>query len=223
MGFDYYGADVEFIGVFLVLWLILCLGSSVYSIAAYVLQSLSMYTIASRRQINHPWMAWVPVVNSYLLGCIADQYQYVAKGRNTARRKVMLTLSIIVCVLLLAVLVCYVLVIINSVTAGISGATDTQILESIMAPLIVIIVAAMVMCILAVAQLIFQYIALYDLYVSCEPKNATLYLVLSVLISVTQPFFLFACRKKDLGMPPRKSEYQPAMQPLAEPWEQTEG
>jgi hypothetical protein len=32
-----------------------------------------MYTIAKRRQINHPWMAWVPVVDMYLLGCISDQ------------------------------------------------------------------------------------------------------------------------------------------------------
>ena len=217
-----FGDDMGFAGAFLVIWLIVCLGSSVYGIAAYILQALGMYTIASRRQINHPWMAWVPLVNSYMLGCISDQYQYVAKGKNTSRRKVLLTLGIILCVLLLAVIVCYVLIVIEAISAAMGDYSEQRLLESMLAPLIVVVVAAMLMSILAIVQLVFQYIALYDLYASCEPKNAALFIVLSVVFNVSQPFFVFFSRKKDAGMPPRKSEYQPAMQPPAEPWEQTE-
>ena len=47
-----------------------------------------------------------------------------------------------------------------------------------------------------------DYIALYKVYKSCTPKNATLYLVLSIVVSVTQPFFVFFSRNKDEGMPP---------------------
>ena len=37
-------------------------------------------------------------------------------------------------------------------------------------------------------------------------ENGTLYLVLSILFSPTEPFFLFFNRDKDLGMPPRKKQ-----------------
>lgn len=76
---------------------------------------------------------------------------------------------------------------------------------------------------------VFLYISLYDLYLSCNPENAVLYLVLSILITVSMPFFIFFSRNKDLGMPPRKSQPEAAppqipqpptwQQPSSEPWE----
>lgn len=64
----------------------------------------------------------------------------------------------------------------------------------------------------------FQYIALYRIYKSCDPKNTTLFLVLSILFNITMPFFLFACRKKDLGMPqPEAPEGEPAEEPTQLP------
>jgi hypothetical protein len=55
-----------------------------------------------------------------------------------------------------------------------------------------------------VALCVIRYMALYDVYRSLDPNNAVLYLVLSILFSPTEPFFLFFNREKDLGMPPRK-------------------
>jgi len=56
---------------------------------------------------------------------------------------------------------------------------------------------------------VFQYVAYYDLFASSHPSNATLYLVLAIVFQVTLPFFVFACRKKDEGMPPRKQPVAP--------------
>ena len=53
-----------------------------------------------------------------------------------------------------------------------------------------------------------------------HPANAVLYLVLSILFSPTEPFFLFFNREKDLGMPPRKQE--PVYTPPQETWNNTE-
>ena len=61
-----------------------------------------------------------------------------------------------------------------------------------------------VMQIVAIVLSVFQYIAHYDLYASCDPEHKVLFTVLSILLPVTQPFFVFACRKKEYGMPPRK-------------------
>ena len=64
---------------------------------------------------------------------------------------------------------------------------------------------------ITIALCVIRYMALYDVYRSLDPANAVLYLVLSILFSPTEPFFLFFNRDKDLGMPPRKRqpEYQP--------------
>ena len=61
-------------------------------------------------------------------------------------------------------------------------------------------------------------ICYFDLFFSCDKDNCTLFLVLSVVIVVVLPFLVFACRKKDLGMPPRKVQvpvapWQPAPEP----------
>ena len=60
---------------------------------------------------------------------------------------------------------------------------------------------------IAIAAAVVRYIAMYDIYTSCDPQNNILFLVLSILFSVTEPFFLFFSRNKDGGMPPRKQEF----------------
>ena len=59
--------------------------------------------------------------------------------------------------------------------------------------------------------------AMYDIYVSMDPGNSILYLVLSILFHVTEPFFLCCNRNKDGGMPPRREAPQP--QPQEQVWE----
>lgn len=70
--------------------------------------------------------------------------------------------------------------------------------------------------IISIVLMVFQYIALYDLFCSCNPENSTMFLVLSILFGVARPFFIFADRNKDLGMPPRKPE--PETRQPQEPW-----
>ena len=69
--------------------------TGLFSIAAYVLTSLAIYTVARRRGLNNPWLAWIPIINWWLLGSLSDQYQYVVKGKNTSRRKWLLVLNIL--------------------------------------------------------------------------------------------------------------------------------
>ena len=45
------------------------------AIVSYVLLAWGLFTIAKRRGINKPWLAWIPVVNVWMLGCISDQYR----------------------------------------------------------------------------------------------------------------------------------------------------
>lgn len=189
-------------GVFMAVYILVMLLSSALSLVVYVLHSLSLYTIAQRRGIRHGWLAWIPVGNLWLLGSISDQYQYVAKGKIKNRRKVLLGLNI-------ALIVLYVTCFVGLIALLIS-------VDEVLAFLWVIL-GVIALLAVAITILVYEYIAYYDLFSSSEPNNATLYLVLSIIFSVTLPFFVFACRKKDLGMPPRKQPAQPVVIPTVEP------
>ena len=41
----------------------------------YIFQSCSLYSIAKRRGISNPGLAWVPVAVVWLLGSVSVQYQ----------------------------------------------------------------------------------------------------------------------------------------------------
>ena len=191
----------------MVFWVVYMLIMMCIGIAAYALRAAGMYSIAKRRGLNRPWMAWVPVVDYYLLGCISDQYQYVAKGKVKSKRKVLLTLNIIMAALAVGMVGFYVAFIVRLVQ-GYMDPESPEMVTSLMG------VAGLVLPMvgIAIALAIVRYIALYDLYTSCSPQNNVLFLVLSIVFSITEPFFIFFNRKKDDGMPPRRPEpeYQPS-------------
>ena len=49
--------------------------TGLFSIAAYILTAIAIYTVSRRRGLRNPWLAWVPVANVWLLGSLSDQYQ----------------------------------------------------------------------------------------------------------------------------------------------------
>ena len=62
---------------------------------------------------------------------------------------------------------------------------------------------------IVVTYTVFAFISLYYVYKSCNPDTAVVFLVLSIVIPATMPFFLLADRNLDRGMPPRRQEPQP--------------
>lgn len=220
--------DVAFMLVgFLLIFALIAL---VVGFVMYILQSVGLYTIAKRRGIKHAWLAWIPVGMYWLVGCISDQYRYVAKGEVKNRRTVMLVLSAVSTVL-------------SGVGSALSSAgafammeqvsnAGAQMTEGIVAgssygiSMLVSLIGAGV----SLALVVFWFIALYDIYTSCNPKNNVVFLVLGIIFSFLNAIFLFANRNKDGGMPPRKqpapsnipdAQWQPAQSPR-EPWENSD-
>ena len=174
--------------------------TGLFSIATYILTSLGLYTIARRRGLQKAWLAWIPVVNCWLLGSISDQYQYVVKGETKSKRKWLLALSLLKAVLTLTVVVLVAVVAAGAIFRG----PGFGMRQSITGPIMGILGVVMPLAAAHIAYLVIRFMALYDVYRSLDPSNSVLYLVLSILFSVTEPFFLFFNREKDLGMPPRK-------------------
>ncbi len=192
--------------------------SSTFSLVAYVFSALAVYTIAQRRGIQKAWMAWVPVLNLWILGSISDQYRYVVKGQIRNKRKVLLGLSIANLLIGIALTVYMVILAAQAMQMAFWGPFSETLGMKLMGKAFSVVLMASPMLVISLVALVFRAIALYDLYTSCEPDNKVLYLVLSLIPAIsqiTQPLFLFLCRNKDEGMPPRRQD--PAEEVYEEP------
>lgn len=189
------------------------------SIAVYVFTALGLYTLAQRRGLRHPWLAWIPVANVWILGSLSDQYRYVVRGQVRSKRKVLLTLNIISAVMGLVMTVVIVAAVIRCVFSF-RGASETEIVNALMGSIMGVLALCVPWAGVAIASAVLSYMALYDIYTSCDPANNTVYLVLSILFGFTQAIFLFLCRNRDDGMPPRRDTQPQYRQPIQEPWEQ---
>lgn len=190
--------------------------SSTLGLIGYVLSSLAIYTIAQRRGIQKAWLAWLPVLNVWILGSISDQYRYVVKEQVKSKRKILLALNLANFVLSVSVLVRIVATVVSFVSAGMQGASDEALARTLINGVLVSMMMSLPLLALSIAAFVLRAMALYDLYGSCEPDNSVLYLVLSLIPGInqiTQPLFLFLCREKDGGMPPRREEAEPAPEP----------
>lgn len=190
---------------------------SIFNLVAYIFQCLGMYTIARRRGIHNPWLAWIPVGVNWILGSISDQYRYVARGQVKNRRKVLLGLNLVLLALGFASIV-----LLAVFSAGIvRDAGGMAAGEGSLPIAVAMLLISLVVLVIAVIVFVFQYMSLYDLLVSCNPEHGVLFLVLSMLFPIGA-YLIFAMRNKDLGMPPPKPQPQtvfqiPVVQPVQEP------
>ncbi len=199
-GFEALGAGL---GIILAIYIAVLGISLLFGLVSYIFGAAGMHTVANRRGIRHGWLSWLPLGNVWVLGSISDQFQYVVKGKVRNRRKILLGLDIAAIVLTIPVEVVAILIgqyVEKMVTF--STFDPIQALPIIIA----VLVLALAMLVISIVSMVHTYIAYYHLFFSCTPDDAVLFLVLSILFPVALPFFVFALRKKDNGMPPRKIE-----------------
>lgn len=180
-----------FVAVFLILYLGVLFSIVAFSVLCYVLYGIGLQTIAKRRGIRNGWMAWLPIVNGWILGSISDQYQYLVKGKIKNRRKYLLFLQIGITVL----------------NALYGASAVVQVLYAV--PVGGYLVCRYAVAAFSVILAVIEYFAYFDLYRSCKPDRKVVYLILSIVLPVTLPFFVFSCRELDGGMPPRKQPQIP--------------
>ena len=223
MGYSYAYEIEEMIELGLLPVLFSSVPSLAFGIAVYVLTALAFYTVADRRGLKNPWLAWIPVANLWLLGSISDQYRYVVKGEFKSKRKILLVLGIASMVVGMVIFGLITSLAITGISGAMGGISEEQMVSQLMGRAIGMVGLFVPMMGIAIAQMVIRYMALYDVYKSMDPSNCVMFLVLSILFSFTEPFFLFFNRTKDEGMPPRKQQpvyEQPVYQAPQEPWNQ---
>ena len=188
--------------------------TSALSIVSYVLLAWGMYTIAKRRGIHKHWLAWVPVANIWILGCISDQYRQVARGQVKSKRKALLTLTIIMYTAMIGMVVIAVIWLIgllghvdlsalksldlsnigemtvNELTETFNALSDVMAegsvayLQNSLWMLLVIAGLSLVMGGVAIAVMVIEYMAYADIFASTDPHNAKLFTVLGIVLSL---------------------------------------
>ena len=171
MSIDYSYAWNDVLGTGLLSGILSGIPTTLMGIAAYVLTALALYTIAKRRGLNHPWLAWIPVASAWILGSLSDQYRYVVRGENKSKRKVLLTLSILTSVLSTAMIVSVFVAVGKAMFGVIGGMGEEALLEAILGPLVGVVGLCLPMVGIAIAYVVVYYMALYDLYKSLDPSN----------------------------------------------------
>lgn len=197
--------------IFMIIYLLILLGILMlmqgalyaYMVVAYILEGKTLSAIARRRGIEKPWLAWVPVGNWWMLGAISDQYRYVVHGQVRNRRKLLLCLGAVfgaATALLLTVVEVWGLCTVFSAI----GQNEETILSVCIGGVALIYLLVFAYVGVAAVISVFQYMAYYDLFRSCDPGKSLMYLLVGIFASYPLPFFLYSCRDKDLGMPPRR-------------------
>lgn len=201
MGYDAMEEMLEVVGaVFLGVFAV----AGVFALVMYILRSLALYTIAKRRGLNNPWLAWIPVGKEWVVGSVSDQYQYVTQGKIQNRRKILLGLALasfgVGVVNGIITMTHTVAVVTDSfgIYTGSAGMGD------LLVPAALGSLISMASSVVGITAFVFRQMSMYDLYKSCNPKNGVVFLVLGIVFPFTEPFFLMSCRYREDGMPPRK-------------------
>lgn len=212
MGFDYgyYGNQEMFeellpvFSIFGAVFLTALIIGMLARLVIWVFRSLALYTIAKRRGLKNPWLAWVPVGTEWIIGSVSDQYQYLTQGKNRNRRKILLILKLSAMVIGLISGIVGIAQMARPIAMYGSNYTGEEVVR-MMLPMTGTMLLGLVSSGVGIAAYVFRQISMYDLYRSCDPKNAVPYLVFGILFGVLEPVFLMILRNRDEGMPPRKT------------------
>ena len=160
-----------------------------YTVVAYVLTAKSLYIIAQRRSVASPWMAWVPVASSWLLGNVSDRYKMRKYGYDPQLRRTLLILSAVSQGS--SVLMNSFNLYNNAICQGTFSVTSLWLL---------LLIVALAVLGISVAVAVYSYKAYYDVYASCKPDLAVLFLVLHI-VTPAGPFLLYTYCDSDEGYP----------------------
>lgn len=217
------------IAIMIVMFIYLAIG--VLALASYILTSLSLSTIGSRRLIKNSWLSWLPVGRDWVLGKIAEEYD----GKNGIERKwgkIMLTLSIIGNLGLVAFFVIYIIFVIMAMGIESAGLGMEAFMLSTGIGMVILFLVVYIAALICLAALQFlSYICYFKLYESTVPKKAVKYLLISLLVPFGMPICLYKAKDKgymnipEFLQPPVAESVaeQPATEEAQETVEQPQG
>lgn len=184
--------DIAVLGSMAAIFGVVLLFTSALGIVCYVFQSIGLYKMAKSLNLDHPWMAWVPVLNTYTFGTIASKY-IKKDGKPSAKFGgwlVGLDIATIVCAI--GLIVSVVTTVISAI--GMESMETTAPTAVFLGSVLSLIGVYVILMGVAVAFSILYYIALWRIFAIFDNSNATVFLIVSIIFGIAMPFLLFAVR-----------------------------
>ena len=177
--------------------------SAVIGIAIYLLESISVYKMAKSAEIKNPWLAFLPVANDWVFGTLAEKYKK-KNGTKSARFGIILPVLEGIVLIEAIALTIFTVISIKEITGYALDAvnTSTEMVPEQFMSLIPVIILYFALMAVAIAYAVVFFIALWRVYYSFDKSNATLYIVLSIIFTISVPIILFIIRN-------RKPEFDP--------------
>lgn len=176
----------------------------VIGIVMYVFQAIGLYSISRRRNIRLSGFAWIPILNLFKLGQIADDAVLNKRGKKSHFMVTMpvfyIASGIIVfvgtalCALSMNLTSADIQIILEQGSEGFQSVLSSVSYapEALTAGTIIFIVGYILM----IVSTVMINVCYYHIYKSCTTSYIVMF-VLSLIFNVVVPFLLFAVRKKD--------------------------
>lgn len=156
------------------------------AVVLYILRAIGLMKIAKNRGMTNAWMAWIPCLNEFLLGAIADDIKE-KEGGQSYYRFILLGISFVNYALAAGITLPAVYNSIDSPDAFVTAVSGLSGLSSLV----------------SLALYVLSLICLHNLFQHYEPKNTILWTVLCALpvTSVMQSIFPFVLRNRQPAPP----------------------
>lgn len=171
------------------------------SVVSYVFMALGIGGMMKSFGMPHPGCAFIPVYNTYLLGKVAEESS-VRLGDSKVQPfgKILLIIQIVTSaasfLLGFGSGIAQMIPVLVQKSASSTSEISVPGIYFFLSMLLIWIIS-IVITIITIVYCVFFYIAVYKIYKCFVPKNAVLFLVLSIVFSVTTPFIFFFIRKKE--------------------------
>ena len=173
-----FGIVAIFIAVYL---LILAL-----AITNYVFASIGLYKIAKRRALPHPFLAWIPIANLWIMGGIAQEYD----ERKGIKRNWKLALLLPMVISLVAMGAFLVIAVIMAILTAMVTA------DLLVVPMIILYVCYLAMLLSLSVYSVIYYISFFKIFESTVPEKALKYAILSLLLPLAHGICLYRARNR---------------------------
>ena len=182
------------------------------SVVAYILIAVGLSRMAKACNYPRPWLAWIPYGSSFLIGKLAEISALRFGKKKIAYGFWMLTLQIVTALVgFIYVGVLFSVLFYGLVDFVYSASTIQGGADQAAATLGALFLFVLLILAIAIVQLILQYIALYLMFKLFDEKNAMIYLILCIVVSIAMPIVLLILSKKTPDLP----RQEPALTEIA--------
>ena len=182
-----FGGDAVFGGAVLVVLLIILFFVLIFALVTYIFQGIMK--MHEKLGLKGGWMAFVPLLNSYAMGKVAEQY-IKQNGKKSVKFSVILLVGNIIN---MGFAFC------SGFLSGISGTSASLGLSSEVLGVIALfsLALSLIQLTFSVVFSVVVYIALWRIFAIFNNQSATLFLILTLFIGFVQPFLVFAIRNNE--------------------------